>query len=206
MQPTVTIDASGFNRVMLGLYDAMLGQGKDIANLLKDQHRLLTKTIVNFTPPLPARGAQQTGKDAVKRDLYALISEAAPPLLDRVGSKYGLHDIDAWRTSKTKGRQHLLWENIDPTGANLPALHNQFRNPRTGRPYPVPRPAENEWRSRIVVPIGTREGYVAQIQAHVGRWKARWAFAAAQLGAKFPSWISRHFGQPGGVFTANLDG
>ncbi len=190
----------------------MVGQGEDVSNILIDQHRLLTKTVVNFTPPslLNAGGGahgqdRKRGEDAVQRDLYALISEARPQLLDRIGSQFGLRNIDTYITTRNKEKIHLLWENIDPSGSRLKELHNRYRNPRTGRPWRQAPSAKGEWKSRIVVTAGTRAAYVKEAQSHVGRWKAKWALAAVRLGwDKCPGWISRHFGQDGAVFSADL--
>jgi len=44
------------------------------------------------------------------------------------------------------------------------------------------------------------------VKSHVGRWKAKWAYAAAQLGDRYPQWISRHFGyvSSNAVYQADL--
>ena len=59
-----------------------------------------------------------------------------------------------------------------------------------------------------MVEKGQRDIYIKQVQAHVGRWKAKWAYGAAQLGDRYPAWISRHFGELGNKarFQANLTG
>ncbi len=188
---TVDVDTSKFEAALEAVANALVGDGKDVQNLLVDEHRKLTRTIVNFTPPIPASGARQFGELAVKKDLYSLISEAEPALIDRIGSKYGLKDIDTW-TASPGGKVHVLWENLNPSGSNLADLHNWYRNASTGRPGRR-RSRLGEWRSRIVVEKGIREPYVNLVQSHVGRWKAKWAYAAAQLGDKYPAWISRHF-------------
>jgi hypothetical protein len=153
----------------------------------------LTRTIVNFTPPIPSVGARQIGENAVKNDLNSLISEAGPQLLDSIGSQYGLKDIDAWHTSQSGNRLHLLWDNLVVNPARLPELHNQYRN-RRGRIPRDPNLGSGIWSSRIVVEKGQRAEYIAQVQSHVGRWKAKWAYGAAQLGDRYPAWIARHFG------------
>ncbi len=186
---TADIDTTRFNTVMESLHDALIGQGKDVSTLLRDEHKRLTRTIVNFTAPTPASGAKQTGELAVKKDLYSLISEAGPDLIDRVGSKYGLNNISAW-----SGNTHLIWDHLDPNGTQLAELHNEYRQRSSGRPYRFRKIREGEWRSRIVVEKGRREPYVKLVQSHVGRWKAKWAYGATQLGDRYPSWITRHFG------------
>ncbi len=130
---TADIDTTRFNDVMGSLHDALIGQGKDVSTLLKDEHKRLTRTIINFTPPIPATGAKQRGELAVKKDLYSLISEAGPELIDRVGSKHGLQNIDDW-TSGVGGKTHILWDHLDPNGTNLTELHNLYRDSGTGKP------------------------------------------------------------------------
>lgn len=188
----VEIDTSKLNVVLNDLREAMIGNGEDVSKLLQQEHKLLTRTIVNFTPPLPATGAKQIGEKAVKRDLHSLISEAPADLIDEIGSEHGLTNIDTYRTLKVKN-VHLLWDRIVPNPQMLPEIHNRYRNKR-GRIPIVPGFGGGVWRSRVVVEKGQREPYVKQVQSHVGRWKAKWAFAAAQLGDKYPSWIARHFG------------
>jgi hypothetical protein len=123
-----------------------------------------------------------------------------------MGSKYGLRNIDAW--GKTKDGETLLyqWDNLVVSPGNLPALHNQYRGPE-GRPYRT-KTRKGEWKSRIVVEQGQRAEYIKLVQSHVGRWKAKWAYAAWKLGDEFPSWISRHFDYVSSraPFTAKLDG
>ena len=189
---SVDVDTSRLNVVLTGLREALIGQDKDVSRILVDEQRLLTRTIVNFTPPIPSKQARQRGELAVQKDLFSLISEADPRLIDRVGAKYGLKDIDTWRTTPG-GRQHLLWENLNPSGSNLDALHNSYRYPGTGRPKRMKGSNPAEWRARIVVAKGVRQLYVDKVKSHVGRWKAKWAYAAAKLGDKYPNWISRHF-------------
>ncbi len=190
---SVSMDTSKLNVVLNDLRTALIGQGKDISTILQDEHRRLTRTIVNFTPPLPSRGARQIGEKAVATDLHALISEAGPELIDSIGSKHGLRNISAWHTSKGGKQLQILWDNLVLNTSQLPELHASYRNKR-GR---VPRGRNlggGIWSSRIVVEKGQREPYVKQVQEHVGRWKAKWAFGAAMLGDRYPAWIARHFG------------
>jgi hypothetical protein len=189
----VEIDTRKLNEVLHDLREALIGQGKDVSTILQDEHRRLTRTIVNFTPPIPSKGAQTIGEKAVRNDLKALISEAGPGLIDSIGAQYGLKDIDAWRTQKGGKTMRLLWDNLALNPAMLPELHNQYRN-HLGRIPKMPNLGSGVWSSRIVVEKGRRDTYIAQVQSHVGRWKAKWAYGAAQLGDRYPAWITRHFG------------
>lgn len=189
---TVEIDTSRLNQVLDGLRSALIGKGKDVSTILVDEHRRLTRTIVNFTPPLPKANAKWIGEQAVRRDLEGLISETSFRMIDSVGSEKGLKNIDTYRMIGGQ-RKHLLWDRIVVNPAELAELHPQYRNAR-GR---VPRErslGENVWNARIMVERGNRAPYIKAVQSRVGRWKAKWAYAAAQLGDRYPAWISRHFG------------
>jgi len=126
--------------------------------------------------------------------------------VDKIGSKYGLTNIDAWGKDKDGNKLHYQWDNLVISPSNLPALHNQFRGPE-GRPYRV-KTRKGEWKSRIVVEKGQRAEYIKLVQSHVGRWKAKWAYAAWRLGDEFPAWIARHFDYVSrkAPFTAKLEG
>lgn len=174
------------------LRKALMDEGKDCANLLRDEHRRLARQIVNFTPPFGKGGARQVGELAVKKDLYSLISEANYDFLDKVSSEHGIQNVDALVPGARGTLKHLMWDHVVTNEAMLEMYHQQYRNAR-GR---VPRGRNfnpQVWSSRIVVPKGMRDPYVAKIQARVGIWKAKWAKGAVDLGDKFPSWITRHF-------------
>lgn len=191
---SVTIDDTRLNAAMDGLYNALVGDGKDVTNLLVSEHRKLARTIANFTPPSPpVSGSRQRGEEAVKADLYSLISEATPELLDKVSASYGVKDISGtYVTTKDIGRTELVWDNIVRDVSQLPEIHNTYRDTK-GR-VPRRKSVQGQWRARVIVPIGMREEYVRQVQAHVGRWKAKWAVSAFLLGdTKWPKWISQHF-------------
>jgi hypothetical protein len=190
-----TIDTSRAEAALWSLREAMLGHGQDAINLLRDESKLLSRTITNFVPPPRAAGnPRQVGEHAVEVSLKNLISEATPNLIDEVGSKFGVRDITtAWVTEQNKEHLNLQWANLDPTGSRLPELHKAFRDRRTGR-TPMEKPLKGIWKSRVVVPLGTRAPYLKQVKARVGRMKATWALIGSKLGDTFPQWISRHFG------------
>lgn len=166
----------------------------DSWDIVKDETRALSKTMVNFVPPLKANGDPKIiGEGAVERDIKNLISEASPEFIDEVGSRYGIVDIDAWITQKDGTRLNLQWEHVDPTGARLDEYHRSYlvqgRVPKVKGQF-----SKGRWKSRVVAPPGARDSLIERKKLNVGRWKASWAFAAAELGATFPRWLSRHFG------------
>jgi hypothetical protein len=190
------------DNLVLGLdsyREALLGQGKDAKNLVEDETRFLSRMITAFMPPIAkGRSAREIGEGAVERDLKNLISEAEPALIDEVGSKYGITDINhAYVTTSTGQDLNLQWEHLDPTGARLDEYHQQYKN-KDGR-IPKVKPADGVWQARVVVPKGTRQPYIDKIKLHVGHLKATWAKAGASLGDKYPRWISAHFGSSLGV-------
>lgn len=196
------------DRLILGLdslRDAMVGQGMDASHLVEDETRRLARMIVAFIPPIAkGRSAREVGEGAVERDIKNLISEAKPELIDEVGSRYGVSDIRAAYVTEKGGQQlNLQWEHLDPTGSRLEEYHEFYRDKRTGR-VPKVKPVAGIWQSRVVSPLGTRADLIKKTQRHVGSWKASWALVGARLGDKYPSWLSRHFGNPFGI--AKLDG
>jgi hypothetical protein len=170
---------------------------KDAAAVVQDEHRLLTKTIVNFTPPTPALGmsARKAGENAIKRELASFFSEADASLIDTIGSEHGLTGINTYITQKDGQKLQLLWNRIDPLGEGMEAQHKAIRNNR-GKIPPSRKSGQGsgKWSARVIVPRGTLAAYTAKIQARVGRWKASWAQGLARTGVNFPAWISRHFG------------
>ncbi len=197
----VEVDSDGLNRVLGDLREALLGQGKDVSTILVSEHRALIRTICNFTPPMPRSQAKQRGEAAVIMDIRSLIKEAGPQFLDEIGSEYGLKDINAHRTRKDGTELHLLWDNIILNPANIPDVHNRYRN-RRGRIPKENNFGQGVWNARIVVEKGQRSAYIKQVQSHVGRWKARWAYCGAKLGDnRYPNWITRHFGYVSGNAT-----
>lgn len=188
------------DKVVLGLdslRDALFGQGQDASNVVQDEARLLGRTIVAFTPPLGSNARQQ-GENAIERDIKNLVSEASQLLIDEIGSKYGVHDITAaYRRDKEGHDINLQWENLDPSGARLAEYHKKYRNAK-GR-IPSVKAIKGVWRARVVVPDGVRAAFIADVQKHVGLWKASWAELPAKLGEKFPTWIRRHLGHSHGI-------
>ena len=54
----VEIDTSRLNATLESLREALVGQGKDVSTILVDEQRKLTRTIVNFTAPIPSTNAR----------------------------------------------------------------------------------------------------------------------------------------------------
>jgi hypothetical protein len=200
---TGTMDTSRAVAALNGLADAL---GTDARELVQDESRRLIRTIANITPPGKGGGVRRLGEQAVERQLSNLFSEARPPLIDEIGSKYGIKDIStAYIVEKTGERLQLDWKQLDPTGDRMEQIHKANRD-ASGRVKLIRQNNKAVWSSRAVVPAGTRAQYIAKVKLRVGRAKAKWASIGAKLGDNFPNWISRHFGNVGNDSKANLSG
>lgn len=187
MALSMTIDTSRLDQALGSLHDAAVGKGQDLKKLLIGQQKLLAQSIVKLTAPKD----KKQGEMAIERDLHKIITEVDSKLFNEIGSEYGTKNIDAYRIIK-KEKINLRWDNLVVNAADLPALHMQYRDSR-GRPTNVPRSGRRTWGAAIVVERGVQAAYIRKVQERVGRWKAKWAYAAHKMGASFPGWISRHF-------------
>lgn len=202
---TATIDTSALQGRLAAISDALVGQGKDASQVLCQEARLLTKTIVNFIPPIRSKWgpAKTSGEMAIRRELSNLFSEAEPKLLDEIGSRFGVKNIQTDITTASGRKQQLNWGTIDPEASRLSQWHKQNRGPR-GKIKMMRKGFPNYWNARVVIPAGTKEPYIKEVQQRVGRGKASMAKGAAGLGEKFPSWISRHFGTVSDIAIADI--
>lgn len=195
MRTTVQIDTSRANFALIGLREAMVGKGMDASNIVVDELRFLSRTIVNFTPPLGpggrAAGAREAGEGAINRELKNLISEAKPEFLSEVSAKWGLKDVHGFVESSQKAPLAINFANLDLDGSRLPELHEQYRNPRTGK-VQLQRSQSGTWNARVLTSEGSRQPFTDKLIDRVGMWKASWAYASTLVGAIFPRWISRH--------------
>ena len=202
----VNINTDPLIRQMNSLHDALLGAGQDASTLVQDEVKRLARMIVSFVPPLRSSGnPRQVGEQAVERDIKNLVSEATPNLIDEVGSRYGVRDIQtAWLTEKDGKQLNLKWDHLDPTGDRLEEYHRSYQD-RNGR-IPKVKPTSGVWSARVVAPVGTRQPLIDKNQKHVGHWKATWAKGGAALGDKYPTWINRHFNSPMAQVKIHLEG
>ena len=197
---TFELNADALVLKLDSLQEALLakGQSGDAVQIVKGEVKQLSRTIVNFIPPLGS-GGKEIGEHAVEVGIRSVFSEASPELIDEIGAHYGIRDVTkAWITNKDNSRVSLSWDNIDPLGDRIAEYHGHYRDPRTGKtPPPLPKQKGSLWAARVVVPSGTLQPYIDKVKQRVGMWKATWAFPAAQLGHHFARWISRHFGNIG---------
>src|SRR5438105_15927902 len=96
---TWEVDTTVLSQKLLALSRA---SGIDAREIVKTEVRQLSRQITNFTPPIRSEtSAQKTGEHAVEAGIKAVFSEAQPQLIDEVGSRYGISDIQqAWISEK----------------------------------------------------------------------------------------------------------
>lgn len=188
---TLSVNYDRFNAQLDAIKDAMTGAGMDASHVLERETVRLSRLIVNMVSPPERMGGQLAGEEAIRKDLYSLISEADSTTLAPIVDKYGTKDVNTAISTKTGDIVNLQWENIAIGSGELSALHQDYRDKR-GR---VPHRKESQpgfWKSRVIVVRGLRDEYIAAVQQRVGRMKAKWAYCAAQLGQKFPPYVTRH--------------
>src|SRR6266496_3914455 len=144
---SISLDSTKLDRALHSLRETMLGRGQDITNLLIDEQRRLARAIVNVCPPGPGSGAKKVGEFAVEHDIHRLVSEASPALIDKIGSKYGVSNIQAQIFTKQGEPILLEWAHLDPSGARLAEYHRLYLNER-GRIPKQPSSGRGRWVAR----------------------------------------------------------
>lgn len=176
---------------------ALISVGGDASHIVETNTRILSRTMVNFMPPLREKGGKASprlnGEAAIKRQLSSLFQEALPHTIDKVGSIHGIHNVNAWVTGRDGMKLNLQWDNIDPEGQRMAEYHNKYRN-RNGT-VNVTRwdtASSGTWKARVVVPQGSLKPYIRMIQGRVGRGKCSLSIVGQRLGDRYPAWITRH--------------
>jgi hypothetical protein len=191
MSLTGTWDTSVLQSKLGSLKDALQVDGRLI---VEDETARLSRALCNVAAPWQPGGGnlERLGIRSVEREIQNLASEAKPELISEVAAKWGLKDINGCVTGTDHVKLPLEWANLDTSGQDLPTLHQRYRDWKGKVPL-VPSPL-GHWKSRVVVPAGTRAAYLERRRQHVGRWKASWGYAAYRLGStRFNQWIKRHF-------------
>lgn len=171
--------------------------GREGGEVIRQESKLLVQDLVRLTPPFgPAPSTESYGKQrevgehAVERD---------------VRNVFTVLDLDKIRNEGIRERLRLLMRKGDLDGVkgvlkgckipvNTVLLEadagvHEFARDRRGR--------VQTWKKIYVIRERGVNRYVREMKSHVGRSKAGWAAAAAALGVRLPSWITRH-GTSGG--------
>lgn len=196
---TYDIDTTQLQATVEDLRDALGRAGKpgDASDVVSDETRRVAVEMVKQTPPQ----TKLIGEHSILRDLGSLFSGADRSLIDEVGSRSGLYNIDTWITNDSGKRTHLKWDKLDPMGAHISEEHLGSLNKR-GRAPDRKRGGPGEWVARNVAPIGDVVKYTKKKLKSPGRWKASWAATAKSLGVtRVASWIDRHISKTGRDFS-----
>ena len=194
---TVDIDTNRLFLMMDAHKRALVSVGGDASHIVETNTKLLARTIANFMPPIRETGNKGSprlnGEAAIQRQLTSLFQESTDKTINDVGSIHGVHNVNAWITTKDGAKLNLQWDNIDPNGDRMADYHNKYRNKR-GTVYVTRQDAVKNgvWKARVIVPVGMRKPYIKLIQERVGRGKCSISIVGQRLGDKYPSWITRH--------------
>lgn len=183
------IDTKLLSDKLNSLSDALFGAGKDASNVVRDEGRRLTRTIVNFIPPIKSQygPAKKSGEMAIERELKSLFSEAQPELIQKVTKEHGASNVHSFITKKDGTKQEILWDNvINPD--QMREFHHKNRDNR-GK-VPLKRSGFPVWTARVIVPQGSLVPYIKVVQKNVGKGKASMAKAGIDMGDKYPAWIA----------------
>jgi hypothetical protein len=158
-----------------------------VEKALKMQGRLLTKQIIDFTPPNTlAQGRKAiasdvrkttkllTPKEFISEKIKKLVSKKKRETLTKVFSRF--------RKGKLKGSK------VEPFGKQHEAQHQRSRD-RRGR---AKSPDKFQVSTLTAAPVNA---YTKRIQEKVGMAKGGWARAYARLGGKPADWYARHSNQ-----------
>lgn len=208
MSLTIQIDDSKFRTQLARFVDEL---GLAAPDVVKDQTRLLLKTVIGFT--MPKTLAQ--GRAAVARDIARSMTPINPAyfhqprMRERVTLLALKDDLEGLRAVFSNSKSWRNWR-IEPFS---PSLHTSARDPRSGRVlksqrvfipglYTVTR-ANAQTRKETLGGIGQQAKqwtkYVATVQGFVGRLKAAWGPAYEAVGGTLPAWVKRHANPRGAV-------
>lgn len=163
----------------------------DSTLLLKEEMRLLLRDIQRFTPPKTL--AQ--GRKAVSGDMTRVAAPLDPDKIRFPAMAKAVRDRDQKAITAIADNLKsgfFAKRRLIATDADLRSAHVAARNNR-GR---VRRDQNNMTFLRLW------KKYTSEIQSRVGFARAGWAEAAAGVGLRLPSWVSRHSGYSKGAYKA----
>jgi hypothetical protein len=169
--------------------------GANAEMLIKEEARFAIRDFVKVTPPFAA-GAynksmgsaadREAGEGAVKRDIRQIAVPITPKFLGWVTERFGSHNVSVSLIRKgTKDKYQVAFTRVAPTIGELASIHQSKRN-RYGRVAKNARP-----ESKAAAPTPVLLAYAKQMIARIGAEKNVFGTAAARLGLRLPSWVSR---------------
>jgi len=177
--------------------------GPSFAVIIREEARLFFKELLRVIPPKN----QTQGRRAVAQDLAKIVVQREPGYLQFVSKNFGKKQVRQELKTK-KGVTYLIeFDEISFDPARLAAHHKASRL-KSGR---VTNAGQGDrtigrWRSRNAIWTTPKiyRRYLRSVQARVGMFKARFAFAYYNLGGQVPKWIQRHFAPLAGTFKNQL--
>lgn len=188
MSLKIKLDATKYRNDLNQFVDKL---GADSTLLLKEEMRLLLRDIQRLTPPKTlAQGRKTIAKDMTR---VAAPLDAAKIEFPRMAAVVAKRDHEAVRAiAKNQKSGFFFNRKLLVTEEEIRTAHLSARN-RRGR---VPRDIGN------MAFLGLWKKYTTSIQNRVGYARAGWAQAAAGVGLKLPSWVSKHAGYAKGAYKA----
>jgi len=207
MTENVTIDASVLNQKLADLHDALIGQGQDASNIVRDEARLLLRSLIKYTPPK----SLAQGRNAIAGDLMGSNALASKGIFFKIQDWMPISESKNMVTlfAKKDGAYGVVRHNYRPGASQheLKQWHVQYRSKKTGRTFRS-KP-EQSGRMFVLGRLAAKKAsvnrYVLSVQRRVGRAKAAWAHSFKALGGKVPNWINRHLPTPKAIFINELN-
>lgn len=190
---TLTVDTHRLEDLIRGIAREL---GVAAGDILRNEVSLFTRAVINKTPP----DNKKQGEDAIADDLRKVFTPVQQAFIDRIGSEFGLRNIDTWigRVGKDPKYLHLLWQRLDPNGTGMAAFHQSHRNSRgrVAKGFKENEMGSGRWQAKYVVSEEDFAAYKAKVQARVGLMKSGWvpglnASDPVRAG-KVPNYIRRH--------------
>lgn len=204
MTPTVSLDVARLNEDLRAF---VASTGRDLAQAIRDQARLLTRDLIGGTPPFGKHAFRRSsnefgagesyneqrkiGEAAVRRDVRKVF-QPFKQYAAFIGKKFNNPKLEQYllklgRQSDTQQLERIfkkwMWHPKIKTTATRP--DHIKRRDRRGRVKRATNTFILDERSRV--------NYEKQAISHVGKAKAGWVKAAQALGlSSIPNWITRH--------------
>lgn len=204
MTPTVSLDVARLNEDLRAF---VASTGRDLAQAIRDQARLLTRDLIGGTPPFGKHAFRRSsnelgagesyneqrkiGEAAVRRDVRRVF-QPFNQYAAFIGKKFNNPKLEQYllklgRQSDTQQLERIfkkwMWHPKIRTTATRP--DHIKRRDRRGRVKRATNTFILDERSRV--------NYEKEVVSHVGKAKAGWVQAALGLGlGGIPNWIRRH--------------
>ncbi len=213
---TAEVDTQPFEDALVRYKVAV---GKSWENVIKEQARLITTTLIRMTPPLTfARGKRAIDRDV--RRVFIPLEEIEAVLfaytIARKNRYEGLQligfDKVKWRDPRVGATVLKAWR--EGRTDILDIIFERAIAKNAPQFIPMERPDHQFYKAQkrngklpkrlkqhgVISDSKSIEAYIKEVQQKVGITKAGWATAALGLNAKLPAWLSKHGTKYGDLF------